>query len=458
MAASQSSKTGTNRKSEHSQTSDARKTALQFLQQLFGEGQGISLRDIANQLGQSDLSAADKGLTQDICYGVCRHYRLLNHWLDSQMKKPLKASALSLRLLLCCGLYEVWFSQRPDYAIVSQWPTLAKRLKFDWARGLVNALLRQAGRIDLNAYRQTLPIEIRYSLSDTLLEQWRTDWPQQLADIAAASNLHPPMCLRNNILKQSRQELIDQLEKGGITAHAGKVSAHSIYLESSLPVSRLPGFEQGLLSVQDEAAQLPATLFDLPTTGVMRLLDACSAPGGKTGQLLENHPNAAVHALDIDQQRLDRVGQNLARLELKADLFVGNASHPADWWDGMLYDAILLDAPCSATGIVRRQPDIKWHRTKDDFATLVETQKRLLDALWELLKPGGILIYATCSINPQENALQIQHFLRQHSDAIEQTPFFAQSVITGPGCQLLPTAGQWDGFYFSKLIKAKRAA
>lgn len=444
--------------SKHSLKLDARTAALQLLQQVLSPTQGISLREATKQLAQLPLSASEKGHAQDICYGVCRHYRLLNHWLDKQMKKPLKASAYTLRILFCCALYEIWFTERPHYAVVSQWPSLAQKHKFQWAKGLVNALLRQACDVDITHYRNTLPLIINYSLSDLLFNQWQRDWPNQLLTIAEASNLHPPMCLRNNQSRQNVNLLKSLFNNEGIACYQGEVSTHSLYLEQSLPVSQLPGFEHGLFSVQDEAAQLPAGLFsfDIKNNHPLRLLDACAAPGGKTSQLLELFPHAHVFALDVDQHRLKRVEQTLSRLQLNATLLQGDASH-SDWWDQTLYDGILVDAPCSATGIVRRQPDIKWHRQQSDIKALVELQQRILLNLWPMLKPGGLLVYATCSINRQENDQQIQQFLSNHSDAADETPNHYPSMIDGPGCQLLPKVGQWDGFYFAKLRKAKRS-
>lgn len=430
---------------------DVRRLAVQLLQRVLAEQQGISLRAALQQPQVKQLSASDRGLLYDLCFGVCRHRRLLNHWLEQQMAKPLKPSAEDIRLLLCCGIYELWFSKRPAHAVVNAWPSLCRRLRKPWASGLTNALLRKASGFDWQSWRANLPPAVASSLPDWLYQHWSHAWPEQLAQLIDASLQEAPMTLRNNRLQQSRETLQQQFEKAGIDTHAGKISEHSLYLQTPVSVVSLPGFSHGSCSVQDEAAQLPTSLFT--AMPLNRLLDACAAPGGKTGQLCEQFPDTEVTALDVDNERLQKVADNLQRLGVSAKLAQGDATS-SDWWDGDAFDAILLDAPCSASGIIRRQPDSKWHKQADDIVSLAGLQSRLLDNLWTLLKPGGCLVYATCSILPEENAKQISDFLQRHPDASEDTPDSGASVISGPGCQLLPQVGGWDGFYFARLHKA----
>lgn len=415
-----------------------------------GDGHGRSLREALAHHRQP-LEPAERGLLTDLCFGVCRHYRLLDHWLDQQLQKPLKASARQVRLALLCGLYELWFTERAAHAVVNAYPDLCRTLKAPWAAGLANAVLRKATRLDLATWRATLPVPIRCSLPDWLWQQWQQDWGEAATALAEASLYEPPMTLRVNRQHQDRDAALASLAAAGIAASPGTRAPFAITLAHAVPVQHLPGFDQGTLSVQDEAAQLPAELIEAPPTG--RLLDACAAPGGKTGQLAERFPEASLLALDNDAHRLQRVRENLTRLGLHAEVQQGDASDPAPWWDGTPFDAILLDAPCSATGILRRQPDVKWHRRAADLPALVGLQARMLDALWPLIRPGGLLVYATCSLLDQENAAQISAFLARHGDAQDDTPPDTGDVPVTAGAQLLSGTGQHDGFYIARLRK-----
>lgn len=409
------------------------------------DGGGRSLREVLAE--QPVLLAAERGLLADLLFGVCRHYRLLDHWLGQQMDKPLKSSARAVRLALLCGLHELWFSERPQHAVVNAWPDVCRALNAPWAAGLCNALLRKASKINAEQVSRHLDVPLRCSLPDWLWQRLDQAWPEQANDIAEAALLPPPFTLR-----LSDPSIEAALIADGLEVRRGQRSPQAAYLSPPRPVQMLPGFKDGAVSVQDEAAQLPALLIELPAGG--RILDACAAPGGKTGQLAEYFPDAELLALDIDGKRLKRVRDNLERLHRNATLVVGDAAEPGNWWDGQLFDAVLLDAPCSATGILRRQPDLKWHRRDSDIATLCGLQARILDAIWPLVRPGGMLVYATCSILPEENAGQVQAFLARHGDAREDTPVEARSVITSHGCQLLPVADGPDGFFYARLRKA----
>ena len=412
--------------------------------------QGRSLREVLASRSGS-LSDSERGLLQDLCFGVCRHYRLLNHWLGQQMDKPLKASAQPVRLALLAGIYELWFTERPQHAIVNAWPDVCRRLKAPWASGLCNALLRKASREDPQALISQLPAEVGCSVPDWLWHAWQRDWPDQAAQIARASISEPPMTLRCHRRQTERQEYLHRLTDAGIDAHPGELSPWSVYLHRPMPVDKLPGFRDGLVSVQDEAAQLPVELIEVPADA--RILDACAAPGGKTGQLAERFPRATLLALDNQPGRLERIRENLSRLKAEATLICGDASTPEDWFDDQAFDAILLDAPCSASGILRRQPDSKWHRRESDIAALAGLQSRMLSSLWPLVRPGGMLVYATCSILREENEMVVQGFLQQHPDAAENTPATAGNVAA-TGVQLLPEEDRQDGFYFARLCKS----
>ena len=416
-----------------------------LLRVLPADGAGQSLREVLAD--QPPLLAAERGLYADLLFGVCRHYRLLEHWLDGQMQKPLKASARAVRLALLAALYELWFSERPAHAVVNAWPDVCRALKAPWAAGLCNALLRKASRTSAAEVSRHLDVPLRCSLPDWLWRRLDQAWPAEANAIAEAALSAPPLTVRLSDPAAEPALLAD-----GLTVRAGRFAPQARYLSPPRPVHALPGFAEGRLSVQDEAAQLPALLMEAPAQG--RLLDACAAPGGKTGQLAERFPEAELVALDIDARRLSRVADNLARLGRPATLLSGDAAMPADWWDGQPFDAVLLDAPCSATGILRRQPDLKWHRRDSDIAALCGLQVRILDAIWPLIRPGGMLVYATCSILPEENAGQVDAFLARHRDARDDTPTEARSVETPHGCQLLPEVDGPDGFFFARLRKA----
>ncbi|MEO1900741.1 MAG: 16S rRNA (cytosine(967)-C(5))-methyltransferase RsmB [Alcanivorax sp.] len=426
---------------------DPRLAAVRALNRVLpGQGDGASLREVLRR-GVPDGSAG--GLTRDLCFGVCRYLRPLNQWLNDQLDKPLKAKAQPVRLALLCGIYELWFSERPAHAVVNAYPELCRRLKAGWASGLANAVLRKADRTDAATAFADYPPAVAGSLPDWLWRQFQEDWPARADELVQASLAPPPFTLRVDRRRQTREQALALLGDG---ARPGELAPWSLYLSPPRPVSALPDFETGAFSVQDEAAQLPAEYLNVPAGG--RVLDACAAPGGKTGQILEAFPDARVIALDLAEGRLARVRETLARLGVEAEARVGDAADPGGWWDGEPFDAILLDAPCSATGILRRQPDVKWHRRRADIPPLVDLQARMLDALWPLLRPGGRLVYATCSVLRAENDQQVAAFLARTDDARDRTPRPESAVAVTAGWQLLPRDGGPDGFYLACLEKA----
>ena len=430
----------------------ARRRAVRVLAAVLpARGGGESLRAVLAR-ERSGLSPADQGLMADLAFGVCRHYRLLESWLSAHLKKPLKPGARSVELALLAGLYEVWFTDRARHAVLNAWPDVCRSLKAPWATGLCNALLRKASDQDPQAYGAEKPPEIRYSVPDWLWQALRRDWPEQAEELLARSNDAPPLAVRVNRERTTPEALAGRLREAGFDTRAGRLSPDGLYIEPARPVDQLPGFAEGLFSVQDEAAQLPVTLMDVPGGG--RILDACAAPGGKTAQLAEHFPDARITALEADRDRLPRIRENLDRLALTAELLQGDAARPDAWWDGEAFDAVLVDAPCSASGILRRQPDSKWHRRAADLDELVRLQGEILTALWLLLKPGGMLVYATCSILKSENEEQVQHFLAGHADARDDTPERAGALPGTAGCQLAPAKGAQDGFFFARLYKS----
>ncbi|HEX5676684.1 MAG TPA: 16S rRNA (cytosine(967)-C(5))-methyltransferase RsmB [Alcanivorax sp.] len=429
---------------------DPRLAAVRALERVLpGEGDGASLREV---LARGVPDGAAGGLMRDLCFGVCRHLRPLNQWLNSQLDKPLKPKAQAVRLAVLCGLYELWFTERPAHAVVNAYPELCRQLKAGWASGLINALLRKADGLDPTEVFADYDPAVRYSLPSWLWREFQQDWPEQADDLARAALAPPPFTLRVNRRQHSRDQALAQLGDG---ARPGELSPWSLYLSPPRPVSQLPGFDSGGFSVQDEAAQLPVEHLAAPVGA--RVLDACAAPGGKTGQILEAFPDARVTALDLSARRLDRVRDALRRLGAEAELVQGDAAEPAPWWDGEPFDAILLDAPCSASGILRRQPDVKWHRRRTDLPPLVDLQARMLDALWPLLRPGGRLVYATCSVLRDENDRQIAAFLARTADAEDRTARPADAAPVAAGWQLLTRDNGPDGFYLACLHKREAA-
>jgi 16S rRNA (cytosine967-C5)-methyltransferase len=398
------------------------------------------------------LQQSERALTQELCYGVLRYYPRLAYLAARLLNKPLKRKDLDVQQLILIGLYQLIYLKVPAHAAVAETVAATRLLGKDWAAGLVNALLRgfQRGAVQLLAQADADPVA-RYAHPHWWLAQLQSDWPAHWQDILDANNQRPPMTLRVNARRGSRDDYAAQLQAAGIIAHPVPPAPQALTLEKPVDVTQLPGFSGGAVSVQDAAAQLAAPLLNLAPG--QRVLDACAAPGGKTAHLLESEPLLQVQALDSDAQRLTRVQETLARLQLAADLRHGDAASPQDWWDGKAFDRILLDAPCSGSGVIRRHPDIKLLRTAQDIVTLAQQQRRLLDALWPLLAQGGILLYATCSVLMAENQHNLAQFLAAHSDACEQPIGADWGHAQTPGRQLLPGENGMDGFYYARLMK-----
>lgn len=398
---------------------------------------------------QGDLTHTP--FTKELCFGVCRHYYRLERLADCLVKK--RPTDLTVWLCVLLGLYQLHYLRTPDYAVVKETVNLLDRLKKPWAKGLVNAVLRTYCReTDDLIHPLQQDMMFYYGHPDWFIKRVQQAWPNDWDAILQANDCHAPMSLRVNATKYSATDYLTRLEAAGIHGTRLLHSEQGIQLTHPCPVTDLPDFLDGAVSVQDEAAQFAVTLLDLKPG--LRLLDACAAPGGKTCHSLEIEPDlGACVALDIEKKRLDRVRENLHRLQLRATLQEGDALNPASWWDGQLFDRILLDAPCSATGVIRRHPDIKLLRTEAEIRAVVEVQHAMLRALWPLLAPSGLLVYATCSIMPEENELQIKHLVEEKFDC-ECLPLEKPwGRWTGHGIQLLPGEQNRDGFFYSVLKK-----
>lgn len=390
----------------------------------------------------------DRGLLQALCFTAARHglhYRALLKPLLAKSPEPL------IEALLLVGLAQLRELRVPDHAAIGETVEAARQLGRAKFTGLLNAVLRryQRERDDLEARAQGL----QHAHPDWLVQQLRRDWGPAAPAILDADNSEAPLTLRVNRQRIDRAAYADLLQAAGIASTPCAHAPDGLRVAVVGDIRKLPGFDDGLFSVQDEAAQLAAPL--LAAAPDHRVLDACAAPGGKTAHLLETAPGCRLLALDSDERRNSRVHENLARLQLQADVRTADAGQPTAWWDGHPFDRILLDAPCTATGVIRRHPDIKLLRRPGDVAQTVIQQKRLLDALWPLLAPGGRLLYATCSLLKAENEDQIAAFLATHADALEMALATDAGEARPHGRQLLPQQDGHDGFYYALLEKAK---
>jgi len=404
--------------------------------------------------GQLDkVEERDRGLTQDLAFGTARWQPRLDLLAAQLLQKPFKAADADVQALLLVGLYQLFYTRIPAHAAIGETVGCADKLKKPWAKGLLNAVLRRAQREgeELLAGMERDPV-VRTAHPRWLQKALKAFWPEQWEAICAANNAHPPMILRVNRRHHSRDAYLALLAEAGVAASACQFSRDGIVLAEACDVRGLPGFAEGWVSVQDEAAQLSADLLELAPG--QRVLDACCAPGGKTCHLLEAEGGLAhVVAIDLEAKRLTRVRENLDRLQLDAELIACDARDTASWWDGKPFQRILLDAPCSATGVIRRHPDIKLTRQADDIPALASLQGELLDALWPTLEVGGMLLYATCSSLPTENTEVIDAFLARTPGARELDLATEAGLRQPHGRQLLAQEGGHDGFYYAKLIK-----
>jgi 16S rRNA (cytosine967-C5)-methyltransferase len=402
----------------------------------------------------SKVAEKEIGLFKELCFGTLRWYPAIELLLQQLMQKPLREKEFEVQGLLACGLYQLMHTRVADHAALNETVAAVTKLKRPWAKGLVNGILR-------NFLRQREALEARLSknpvfthahpqwLLDRLFNSWGSETARQ---IIAANNQRAPMCLRVNQLQGSRDNYLAHLSAANIAAQTGPFGEQSIVLQAATDVDELPGFAAGSVSVQDEAAQLAASLLDLQPAQLV--LDACCAPGGKTCHILESEPKLkSLVAIELEQRRMGRVEENLTRLGLEAQLLIADACALESWWDKQLFQRILLDAPCSASGVIRRHPDIKLLRKPTDIDKLAEVQLQLLRSLWQTLEEGGILLYATCSVLPDENDQVIARFLHETADARLDEIDAQWGIKTEFGRQLFPAIDGNDGFYYSRLSK-----
>jgi 16S rRNA (cytosine967-C5)-methyltransferase len=401
--------------------------------------EGAALHQVLPRRLQQLETPGERGALQDIVYGSLRQLGRLDAWLDALLERPLTDPQLGW--LLRVALYQLAYTRAPAHAVVHNAVTAAGE---GWRRGLANAVLRnfQRRRAELEKMAEEHPTA-RWSHPDWWIRKVQAEHPARWQGILEAGLQHPPFTLRVNCRHSDVASYLQALAEAGLPAR--QTGAEAVTLDKAVPVHSLPGFDLGWVSVQDAGAQWAARLLDAQPGE--RVLDACAAPGGKTGHILER-ADVELVALDLDATRLARVQENLDRLQLKAVLIEGDAAKPETWWDGQPFHRILADVPCSASGVVRRNPDIKWLRRPDDIAQFAAQQAVMLDALWRLLAPGGTLLYATCSIFNDENDGQVRAFLARHAHDAERC-LLPEPLSDG---SLLPDA-EHDGFYYALLRK-----
>jgi 16S rRNA (cytosine967-C5)-methyltransferase len=410
---------------------------------------GVSLRDAMEERAPKLRDPRDRALLMALLSDGARWWLRFDVALDHLLDKPLRRKEPDVHALLVLGLVQLEILELQDYAAVAATVEATRALNRPRLSGLVNAILRrwQRERETLLAKLDATP-QTRYAMPPWLIDTISADWPAQADNLFADTNREPPLMLRANRRRIARDALIEQLRTDGYTIEAHPWLVDGMVLPHSTDVTRMPGFAQGFFAVQDGAAQVAADLADIHNG--QRVLDACAAPGGKACHLLER-ADIALTALEFDTGRAKRIHQNLDRLGLKANVQAGDAGDPSGWWDGKPYDRILIDAPCSATGVIRRRPDIRLHRRASDISALVAQQQRILAALWPLLAPGGRLVYITCSLLRAENEAVIGNFLasRNDVDLLPLTLPAGQAAATG--WQILPGDGDLDGMYYAVL-------
>jgi len=414
--------------------------------------------DAAITKNEPRIQATDRPLLRMLCYGCLRNHWRLQGWLSQLISKPFRKRDRVVSALLAIGLYQITEMRIPDHAVVSETVDAVRQLRRPKLAGLVNACLRRFVRENI-AETAAMDEESQWNHPAWMIDRLRDDWPDDYQAILTANNERAPMWLRANASKNSAAAYLKRLQEIGIEADLLTGVPDAVRLRAPQAVDGLPGFATGDASVQDAAAQIAAHWLLRDAQG--HLLDACAAPGGKSGHLLELGENrVSLTAVDNDAARVVGIAENLRRIGRSATLITADASNPKEWWDGVPFDGILLDAPCSASGVIRRHPDIKLLRRESDLGKLAAIQRAMLDALWPLLAEGGTLLYATCSVFAVENDELTGQFLRDHGDAVENDVLPNNNIRDlmqrrACGYQILPGTAGLDGFYYAALHKKK---
>jgi len=430
---------------------NARLAAVRTLSNVLDRNLNLSEADASQRLADP----RDQALSRHLSYGVLRWLSSLE-WLGTQLiSRPLKSRDRDILLLIWLGLFQLWKDDRAHHAAVNETAECARLTGKPWAVGLVNAVLRRFQREQETLISKLSEIPQRFAHPPWLLQLLQVDWPGDWQGIVMENNQAAPLWLRLNRNHPGRQAIAKQLEAAKFSIRQHPFAGDALELTPSAAVDDIPGFREGVLSVQDPAAQLAADLLMLEEG--QRVLDACAAPGGKTCHILERFPSTVLTAVELNPARLQRVRENVERLGFtnrqSVRLVAADVADTAGWWDGQPFDRILLDAPCSATGVIRRHPEIKWLRTPEQLAEVALLQGRLLKRLWPLLAPGGILVYATCSVLKCENFDPPEQFLSAHDDAVPLPIEAPWGLELGCGRQILPGEEGMDGFFYARLRK-----
>ncbi|MET1256448.1 16S rRNA (cytosine(967)-C(5))-methyltransferase RsmB [Aliikangiella maris] len=434
---------------------DARMLALYWLQQVIIEGKSVN--QLMAESAMNDEHLPYRSLSKQLMFGCLRYYFQLKTITENLLSKPLKAKDHDITLIIIIGLYQLNYLSVPDHAAISESVELTKKINKNWASGLVNGILREYQRSkEKLADKLGRSIQFKTAHPGWMVKQFQQDWPEQADFIIEQNNQQALMIVRVNTCKISRDEYQKQLSQNDIECEQHKLAADALILKQAVDVHQLPGFLDGLVTVQDAAPQLAVDW--LKVEAGQRVLDACAAPGGKTTHLLQRYQPAQLIALEVSPSRADKIKQTLARMQLSCEVQCADLIETSQWWDGVEFDRILLDVPCSATGVIRRNPDIKIHRKVTDIQPLVKLQREMLVKCWQMLKPGGVLLYATCSLLKAENEAQIQWFVDKESAILVEPPesFDRQLNHTAQmGYQIFPGELLMDGFYLCALSKPK---
>ncbi len=417
--------------------------------------EGRSINELLASTSQPLEDPQQTAFAKQLLFGSVRQFHQIKAILDQLLSKAFKQKDQDLLLILVQGVYQLGFMSTADHAALSQSVELARKIKKNWACGLINGVLRQYLRQKNEIEAQLAEVNTyRYSHPNWIINQIQSDWPQQADQILTANNQQGPMFLRVNSLQISRDDYQKLLKEAAMASEPHPIAKDALRLEKACDVGQLPGFDQGLVTLQDAAPQLVVELMDLKPR--LKVLDGCAAPGGKTTHILQRAKEVKLQSVEISNRRLEKIRQTLERMAMSCELIGADLLDLDSWWDGEPFDRILLDVPCTASGVIRRNPDIKIHRTKMDLKKTVTLQQSILKTTWQLLKPGGILVYATCSLFKQENQDQMAQFLQQ--EAAEEVYLPAEIATKMPshsqiGYQILPGDLEMDGFYLCGLKK-----
>ena len=391
----------------------------------------------------------------EMSYGSCRYYTLIDAKISSLLERPIKKKDRLVYFILVVAAYQVDHMTVPEYAVINEAVNSLAGTRESWAGGLVNGVMRNYLRNGQCWSRELMSEHIVFAFTRYLFDKIKLDWPEQVIQIAEASNDRPPLTLRVNLCRISRESYMEMLDRLHIKFTPTVDSLVGVSITKPMPTQKIPGFEDGLVSVQDESAQLAVGALGFAEN--LRIMDACAAPGGKTGHLLETF-SSSCEVISVDKaERTGMIHQNLTRLGHNAAVINGDLLNSDCWWDNNQFDRVLLDVPCSGSGVIRRHPDIKHHRQPGDIRRFHKQQVSMLAAVWGMLRPDGILLYVTCSIFRQENDCSIETFIRQRKDCVIQSLACIPGIKTEFGVQRLPGIHRGDGFYYCKILKTAKS-